>query len=231
VTILCVTIGNAFVAAPARPSPTRAKPFFLVASRDMPDPVFQKSVILMLPPDEPPLVAGVIINKPTDVTLGNLFRQPLAANNRAQKVYFGGPVDLGRPLLVIRSTLPPAEATRLESNVFAIADPASISDLLRNSAYGDNARLFLGRAQWEEQQLRAELLEGAWTVVPLQTDFIFEHDPDKIWPILSQYEHVREVEARGCGPDELPIAMCGEEFSWKADFCPGPTRGSQGNRL
>src|SRR5215831_2141883 len=63
--------------AVAEPRGATAKSFFLVASRNMPDPVFQQSVILMLPPDEPPLVAGVIINKPTNVTLGNLFRQPL----------------------------------------------------------------------------------------------------------------------------------------------------------
>ena len=39
----------------AEPPGASAKSFFLVASRNMPDPVFQQSVILMLPSDEPPL--------------------------------------------------------------------------------------------------------------------------------------------------------------------------------
>ncbi|GEM_PF-436874 len=219
--ILSVILTKAPSLAAGEPSPTGAKPFFLVASRDMPDPVFQKSVILMLPPTEPPLVAGVIINKPTDVRLGNLFTQPLAAGNRAQKVYFGGPVDLARPLLVIRTTVPPEQATRLDRNVFAIDNPASIRELLRSSGYGDDARLFLGRAQWAQEQLRGELLEGAWSVVPLQTELIFDHDPGRVWPLLSQHEHVREVKAETCDTGVLSLTMCGDDPPWEFHSTPG----------
>jgi putative transcriptional regulator len=185
--------------AVAGPQASSARSFFLVASRNMPDPVFQQSVILMLPSDEPPLVVGVIINKPTDVTLSNLFRQPLAPTNRQRKVYFGGPVDITTPLLIIRSTHPPKSATQLSSDVYAVADPGSINEFLGDSRSGGDARLFLGRAQWAQEQLRGELLEGAWSVVPVRTDLIFEHDSAKVWPILSQHEHMREVDARCWG--------------------------------
>jgi putative transcriptional regulator len=200
--------------AAATESPATAKSFFLVASRDMPDPAFQKSVILMLPPDQPPLVAGVIINKPTDVTLGKLLSQPLTPGNQNERVYFGGPVDLTNPLLVIRTMKPPKAAIRLWRDVYAIADPSSIRDILKDSRYGDEARLFLGRAQWLQEQLRGELLEGAWTVMPLRADLIFEHDSAKVWPILNQHEHVREIQARTCGPSLLPFSMCGGDFAW-----------------
>jgi putative transcriptional regulator len=192
-----------------------AQSFFLVASRNMSDPVFQESVILMLPPDEPPLVAGVIINKPTDVTLGNLLRQPVAPENRNQKVYFGGPVDITVPLLVIRTARPPKPAIRLCSDVYAIIDAHSISDVLKDSRSGNDARLFLGRAQWAQEQLRGELLEGAWSVVPLRTDLIFEHDSAKVWPILSQHEHVREIDTCGAtteGP--MSVSMCSGANGW-----------------
>jgi len=181
----------------------------------MPDPVFQQSVILMLPPDEPPLVAGVIINKPTDVTLGNLLRQPVAPENRNEKVYFGGPVDVTLPLLVIRTTRPPKPAMRLWSDIYAVVDPNSISDILKDSRTGDEARLFMGRAQWAQEQLRGELLEGAWSVVPLRTDLIFERDSAKVWPILSQHEHVREIDARSWGSAGLLAApMTSGPFAW-----------------
>lgn len=214
-TIIAIVVLVRAAVAVAESNGASAKSFFLVASRNMPDPVFQQSVILMLPPDEPPLVAGVIINKPTDVTLGNLLRQPLAAENRNQKVYFGGPVDLTAPLLVIRTTRPPKPAIRLWSNVYAVVDPSSISDILKDSRSGNDARLFLGRAQWAQEQLRGELLEGAWNVVPLRTDLIFAHDSAKIWPILSQHEHVREIDARTCGTGGLLAAsMCSGAFAW-----------------
>ncbi len=188
----------ALTAASAGAAPHDMKSFFLVASRNMPDPVFQKSVILMLPSDQPPLVAGVIINKPTNVTLGRLLRQPVAPVNRDQKVYFGGPVELASPLLVLRTAMPPKTAIQLWNDVYAVANPDSISDILKDSRAGEHERLFLGRAQWLQEQLHAELLEGAWSVVPLRTDLIFEQDSAKVWPILSQHEHMREVSANAC---------------------------------
>jgi len=171
-----------------------AKSFFLVASRDMGDPVFQQTVILMLPPGAPPLVAGVIINRPTNVTLGKLLRQPVAPEQRNQRVYFGGPVELSSPLLVIRTKTPPKRSIRLWSGGCAIADPDSIGDVLKDSRMTSDVRLFLGRAQWAQEQLRGELLEGAWSVVPLRSDLIFERDSAKIWASLMQHEHVREIE-------------------------------------
>jgi putative AlgH/UPF0301 family transcriptional regulator len=194
---------------------TSTKSFLLVASRNMPDPVFQQSVILMLPPDEPPLVAGVIINKPTNLTLGNLFKQPLTTENRNQKVYFGGPVDLTTPLLVIRTTRPPKPAIQLWTDVYAVADADSISDILKDPRSGNDARLYLGRTQWAQEQLRGELLEGAWNVVPMRTDLIFESDSAKIWPMLSQHEHVREIDTRCFGiGDMLASTMCGGAYTW-----------------
>jgi putative transcriptional regulator len=214
VVLVAILMGETMTAAE---SPgTSEKSFFLVASRDMPDPVFQQTVILMLPPDQLPLVAGVIINKPTDVTLGKLLSLPLAPRNENQKVYFGGPVDLGSPLMVMRTTTPPKAATRLWHDVYAIADASSIRDILKDSRYRDDARLFLGRAQWLQEQLRGELLEGSWTVVPLRADLIFEHDSAKVWPILSKHEHVREINARCVGTGgKVPVAeRTGGYYSW-----------------
>jgi putative transcriptional regulator len=201
--------------AVAAPHGASANSFFLVASPSMPDPVFQQSVILMLPPDEPPLVAGVIINKPTDVTLGNLLKMPLAPDNRDRKVYFGGPVDLTAPLLVVRTAHPPKAAIRIWSNVYGVVDFGSISQILKDPRSANDARLYLGRAQWAQEQLRGELLEGAWTVVPVRTDLIFEADSAKIWPMLSQHEHVREINAdcRGSG-GVMASSMCAEAFAW-----------------
>jgi putative transcriptional regulator len=199
----------------AEPHEASAKSFLLVASRSMPDPVFQKSVILILPADEPPLVAGVIINKPTNVTMGNLFKQPVAPENQNQKVYFGGPVDLTTPLLIVRTTQTLKPAIPLWTNVYAVDDADLIGDILKDSRSGNNARLYLGRAQWTQDQLRGELLEGAWSVVPVRTDLIFEHDSGKIWPMLSQHEHVREVNALCFETGGVPASTtCSGALTW-----------------
>jgi putative transcriptional regulator len=209
---LATLIGAAV--AVTEPPAAGSKSFFLVASRDMPDPVFQQSVILMLPPEEPPLVAGVIINKPTKVTVANLLKEQVQPENRNQKVYFGGPVELTSPLLVVRTSRPPKGAIQLRNDAYAIDDPSAIAGILKNSRYGGDARLFLGRAQWAQEQLRGELLEGAWTVVPVRTDLIFEQDAAKVWRSLSQYEHVREIDAHCQGPGSpFSLTMCRGAFT------------------
>jgi putative transcriptional regulator len=191
-----------------------SKPLFLVASRDMPDPVFQQGVILMLPPEQLPLVAGVIINKPTDVKLSQLFKQPVALENRAARVYFGGPVETDSPLLLIKAAQPPPHATQLMSGVFSVSDLDTIADILRDGRYAKSLRLFLGRAQWTTDQLHGELLDGAWAVVPVQTDLIFDQDPEKVWPALVPQEHMREVGAVCADPyDSLLFNRCtGKSF-------------------
>jgi Uncharacterized ACR, COG1678 len=71
----------------AQESPdTPRTPFLLVANPDMPDPVFQQAVILILPPSELPLVAGIVANKPSKMTLGQLFHHSPAVRNRDQLV-------------------------------------------------------------------------------------------------------------------------------------------------
>lgn len=203
---LCALILLARVAiAVAESSGADTKSFFLVASRDMGDPVFQQTVIVMLPPEEPPLVAGVIINKPTDVTLGKLLKQPVTPEQRNERVYFGGPVDLTSPLLLLRTRTPPKASTHLWSDVYAVSDPDSIGEVLKDSHSTDDNRLFLGRAQWAQEQLRGELLEGAWSVMPVRTDMIFERDSAKIWATLIQHEHVREIKTHDWrAADPLP---------------------------
>ena len=205
--------------AGAQPHASNAQSFFLVASHSMPDPVFQQSVILVLPTDDPPLVAGVIINKPTGVTLGNLFKRQLAPENQTQKVYFGGPVDLTAPLLVVRTTRPPKRAIRLWNNIYGVVDIDSISEILRDARSSNDTRLYLGRAQWAREQLRGELLEGAWSVVPVRTDLIFEHDSAKVWRMLSQHEHVREIDTNCWGTRGLVAStMCREHLTGNASM-------------
>ncbi len=107
------------------------KPYFLVASPDLPDPLFQQTVILMLPPSEPPIVAGIVINKPTKVTFGQLFGKSPAIRNQRESVYFGGPVELTSPTILMRAAQAPGATTRVFENVYMSSDAGSVRDLLK----------------------------------------------------------------------------------------------------
>src|SRR5512146_2618931 len=79
----------------------------LVARNDVQDPYFHQSVVLMLPETQTQLVVGLIINKPTRLTVGKLFPDPPELRGRTESAYFGGPVDIRTPSIVFRSSAAP----------------------------------------------------------------------------------------------------------------------------
>ena len=186
-------LNAATLTAQELPDTTRT-PFLLVASPDMPDPLFQQTVILMLPSSELPIVAGIVINKPTKMTLGQLFSHSPAIRNQAQSVYFGGPVDLTSPAILMRASRAPDATTRLFENVYMSDDAASVRAFLERQESDKDLRLFLGRAQWTVDQLHSEIISGAWVVTAASPELVFSPDPGSIWQKLVQQAKLREIE-------------------------------------
>lgn len=186
-------LNAATLTAQELPDTTRT-PFLLVASPDMPDPLFQQTVILMLPPSELPIVAGIVINKPTKMTLGQLFSHSPAIRNQAQSVYFGGPVDLTSPAILMRASRAPDATTRLFENVYMSDDAASVRAFLERQESDKDLRLFLGRVQWTVDQLHSEIISGAWVVTAASPELVFSPDPGSIWQKLVQQAKLREIE-------------------------------------
>jgi putative transcriptional regulator len=166
---------------------------FLVAKPDLRDPLFQESVILMLPRDRLPLVVGLIVNKPIKVRLYELFPQSMLLKKRADTAYFGGPVDVDEPSVVFRDTRARANATALFENVYVSLDPKLVASLLKGSQLSPDVRLYLGRAQWSVDQLYGEMLDGSWYIVPAEPGFVFSSDPRSVWPALVKRAQMRTV--------------------------------------
>jgi putative transcriptional regulator len=204
--VTCVVINAALITAPESQD-TYRKSFLLVASPDMPDPLFQQAVILMLPPATPPLVAGIVINKPTKMNLGQLFSHSPAIGNQAQAVYFGGPVDMSSPVILMRRSRAPAATTRLFENVYMSIDEGSIRAFLKGPESDKDLRLFLGRAQWTADQLHSEILRGAWTISRASPELVFSPDPVGVWRVLVQQAKLREIK-EDFSKFEQPFGLC-----------------------
>ena len=170
------------------------KLFLLVANRDMPDAIFQHTVILMLPASPMSLVAGIVINKPSKMTLGQLFSWSVKIKRSAQAVYFGGPVDLDSPIVLVRSARAPEATVRLFEDVYASADANSIAGLMQRPGSDKDLRLYLGRAQWTLAQLHSEILEGAWTMTAASAALVFSANPDGLWQELMDKAKMRDIE-------------------------------------
>jgi putative transcriptional regulator len=157
---------------------------FLIARDQVNDPYFRHSVVLMLPETETRLVVGLIINRPTRMTLGGLFPDNPELKDLMDLAYFGGPVDVRTPSVVFRSEKKPDNAVRLFGNVYLTFDSDLISSAFQSSKPGSGPRMFLGRAQWAPGQLENEIRLGGWYRIKAEGNLVFSPDPDNLWPAL-----------------------------------------------
>jgi len=190
-------------AGPARPAPT----YFLVAQPDLPDPMFSQSVVLMLPPTGTELVVGLIVNKPTKIKLGDLFPDDAALKKRTDPAYFGGPVAINAPLMLVQGSHPPRDSVPLFKDIYLALKPRSIRKILKDAKPPPGMRLYLGRAQWTDEQLHNEMLENSWYKVPSDPQDVFSSDPGAVWRNLVARAQAIETSAPAPPAFGVPPAL------------------------
>jgi len=162
------------------------KLLFLVARQSILDPIFERSVVLMLPLNGEPLIVGLIVNKPTRLPLTKIFPKSSTLKNSPEDAYLGGPVDMATPALVFHAQKPPKQAMLLYEDVYLSFDTKFISKLMQDPKQTVDLRLFLGRAQWAPEQLQGEALEGSWYSLRAEGEVIFDRDSEHVWKRLHE---------------------------------------------
>jgi len=112
-------------------------------------------------------------------------------------VYFGGPVDVTQYSVIFHSNQPPEAATRLFQDVYLSFDADHITRVLKGQQPAEEARLFVGRAQWTSEQLAGERLRESWRDVPADPSSVFSQNPSGLWKVLVERSQWQEVSARG----------------------------------
>jgi putative transcriptional regulator len=178
---LCALGGIAGVAQDAT-----EKALYLVARPELRNPLFQESVVLMLPlhDREPRLIIGLIVNKPGRIPLAQVFPSERSLRDRSDTVYFGGPVDVATPGAVFRAAKPSKKAIHLYENVYISFDKDFIVGMVKKPKPGESVRVFLGRAQWAPDQLQSEMIRGAWYSERAESSWIFGPASQDVWHIL-----------------------------------------------
>ena len=162
-------------------SPVVLTDHFLIAMPAMRDPHFARSLTYICEHNEDGAM-GVIINRPIDLTLPNLFsRIDLSLDDPAFEdapVYFGGPVQtdrgfvLHRPLGTWQSTL------RVTSQI-GLTSSRDILEAVGTIETPQDFLVTLGYAGWSEGQLEEELAANAWLTVAADPAIIFGLPPEQ----------------------------------------------------
>ena len=94
---------------------------FLVASPNIVEPIFSKSVILLIEYDRTGAM-GFIINKPSNIKLKNLLLNTKGLFFRNKTIFFGGPVSINSLFAVTlsKNLINNPEAIKIFDNVYLI---------------------------------------------------------------------------------------------------------------
>jgi len=174
--------------AGALPPPVPAQqlgpePFFLVAQPGMNSPAFQETVILVTPHLGRGHF-GLIVNRPTSLSIGEAVRGGEEFAAAADPLYFGGPVEQNSRLYLYRGRRQPAHSTPIMARLhFGSLDRGGLG-MLDVTDHRRNLRVFGGYAGWGPAQLSAEVGRGDWYVRPANIDMIFDVPPEQLWRSL-----------------------------------------------
>ena len=149
---------------------------FLIAMPAMADSAFSKALVYICEHNQQGAL-GIIVNRPTNLTLGELFAQIKAPLSKSElkklPVHYGGPVQTDRgfvlhePIGQWQSTLPINDKIGLTTS----------KDILQAVGLGKgphNLLITLGYAGWTQGQLEHELSQNAWLSVPASEHILFD---------------------------------------------------------
>ena len=154
----------------------------LLAARDeLPDPNFKDSIVLVLN-NLGPVPAGVILNRPTRISVSLLFPDLERLAQLHEKLYFGGPVEIGSVWFLFRGDKPTEHAIRVLEGVYISGDQELLRKLLSRDKPMDGLRIFVGHSAWGPGQLETEIARGDWTISTAEKDAIFSRKSEHPWP-------------------------------------------------
>ena len=158
---------------------------FLIAMPGLEDDAFAKSVVYLCE-HSPRGAMGLVINKPSDISLQALFDKVELPLRRADlsdsPVYQGGPVQTERGFVLheafVADDVDPTES--VYASTMAIPgglEMTTSKDVLEALSTGAGPRrvlVSLGYSAWGEGQLEAELGENSWLTVEADLSVIFD---------------------------------------------------------
>jgi putative transcriptional regulator len=158
---------------------------FLIAMPGMTDDTFAGAVVYLCEHTDKGAL-GLVINKPIDIKLKNLFEKVELTLDRPDlaetPVYFGGPVQTERGF-VLHDKL--SEEGGHYSSTLEIPggelEMTTSKDVLEALSHGAGPRrilVTLGYAGWGAGQLEEEIGRNGWLTVEAKSDIIFEAPPE-----------------------------------------------------
>ncbi|WP_394777413.1 YqgE/AlgH family protein [Undibacterium sp.] len=153
---------------------------FLIAMPSMMDPMFGGSVIYLCEHNQRGAM-GLVINKPTDMTISGLFDRidlkleiiPNSHPMRQQPVMFGGPVQDDRGF-VLHAPVGKFSSSLKVTDEIAFTTSRDVLEAVAAGDGPDKVLISVGYAGWSAGQLEQEILANGWLTVAADASIMFD---------------------------------------------------------
>jgi putative transcriptional regulator len=157
----------------------------LAATPLLGDPNFRRTVVLIVEDDRADGTLGVVLNRPTEVPLEQVLESWTSLVSGPPVVFRGGPIS-PNSALALAIPLGAAEPLGWRSlttspimSRLGLVDLGAPPELLAEGI--SSMRVFAGYSGWAAGQLRDEIEEGAWYVLPGNPADPFVTRPERLW--------------------------------------------------
>ena len=167
---------------------TRLNNHFLIAMPSLKDGNFSQSVTYICEHDDNGTL-GITINKPSEITLGEVFEQLGIKNADPQisthKVFIGGPVHQDRGFILHSPTGHWDSSLKITDEISLTTSKDIIKAIASNQG-PEHTLIALGYAGWGPGQLEDELSINAWLSCQANKDIIFNTPVENRWQQAAQ---------------------------------------------
>jgi putative transcriptional regulator len=158
-----------------------SEPFILVAKPELRDKGYAATILVVRPLGDGAHV-GFIVNRPTGVSLGELFPGHDHYQKLVDPVYSGGPFAQEAIFaLVQRPDAPGGMSVQILPGLFVVIDEATVDRIMEMEF--DRARFITGLVAWSPGELASEIEQGAWYVLEADAALAMRN-PEGLWEEL-----------------------------------------------
>lgn len=175
----------------------------LIAARNLRDPNFYKSIVLLVEHNAEGAM-GVVINRPSGVTVAQALKKHFDLPETGDMVHVGGPVERNALFILHNSTDLEGDESPIIDGLYIGNNPETFENVVQRAAAADpdlRYRVYFGCAGWGGEQLESELARNDWLLLPARADYVFHPEPYGIWEkALAEYRRANPL-VPGVGGD------------------------------
>jgi len=163
----------------------------LVAARELRDPFFGQSVILLLEHDSTGS-QGLILNRLSDWRLSDVVSDIDGAQADRYPLFFGGPMGVHKVVMLVHTADAVTPARQVADDIYFSDSRRVFEKLLAARTPADELHFYLGYAGWTGGQLAGEIARGSWHLVKGDPELVFGVGNKGLWKRM-----INELEPNG----------------------------------